>query len=97
MNDFSSKALLLWAALKQHDATPTDWRQGLLHGMFWLTDQLLTRTEGRPDHDYEHRYLKTIQQCIESAFKHPEHMISDMALELCCRIVSGIPDDGDHA
>jgi len=93
MNDFSTKALLLWAALKQHEATPIDWRQGLLDGMFWLTEQLLTRTEGRP----EHGYIKTIQQYIERAFKHPEHKISDMALELCSRIVSGIPDDGDHA
>ena len=97
MNDFSSKALLLWAALKQHEGTPPDWRQGLLHGMFWLTDQLLTRTEGHPEHDYEHSNLKTIQQYIESAFKHHEHKISEMALELCSRIVSGIPDDGGHA
>lgn len=94
MNDFSSKAFLLWAALKQYEATPANWRQGLLHGMFWLTDQLLTRTEGCPEHEYEHRKLTGIQQYIETAFKHPEHKISDMALESCCRILSGIPDDG---
>lgn len=52
MNDFSSKAHLLLAALRQFDATPKDWKHGLLQGMFWLIDQLLTATEGDPEHDY---------------------------------------------
>lgn len=44
----------------------------------------------------EHRYLKTIQQYVEQAFKHPEHQISDMAVEICSRILVGIPDESDH-
>lgn len=96
MNDFSSKALLLLAALKQYESIPPTWKNGLLQGMFWLSDQLITATEGHSEHDYEHGYAKTIQAYIEQAFKHPEHQISEMSIELCSRILSGIPDDGSH-
>jgi hypothetical protein len=97
MNKFSSKAHLLLAAVEQLHATRKEWRQGLLEGMFWLTDELLTATQGHPEHDYEHRYVRTVQQYIDSAFKHPEHEISEMAVEVCCRILAGIPDDGDQS
>ena len=93
MNDYSSRALLLLAALQQYEAIPQDWKHGILQGMFWLTDQLITSTEGHPEHDHEHRYVQAIQQYIEQAFKHPQHQISDMAVELCSRILPGIPDD----
>lgn len=97
MNEFSSKALLLLAALRQFEGTPKDWKPGLINGMFWLIDQLLAATEGHAEHDYEHRSLKTIQQYVEQAFKSPEHEISDMAKELCARIVCGVSDNGEHA
>ena len=96
MNDFSSKALLLFAALTQYKSFPPNWKNGLLQGMFWLSDQLIAATEGQGENDYEHRSAKTIQAYIEQAFNHPDHEISDMAKELCSRILSGIPEGGSH-
>lgn len=97
MNDFSAKALLLWAALEKYGAIPAEWRRGLLDGMFWLTDELLVLTRVQPKHAYEHSYVKTIQQYVEKAFKHPEHEISELAVDLCSRILSGIPDESGLA
>jgi len=92
MNDFSSKMQLLLAGLEQCKSVPLDQRQNLLEGMSGLIDQLIERVEGHPEHDYEYQYLKTIREYVEQAFKHPEHQISDMAVDLCSRILSGIPD-----
>ena len=91
------KPSYLLAALKQLDETPKDWKRGLLQGMFWLTDQLLKNTEGHPQHDYTHGHVKTIQAYIELAFKDAEHKISDMAVESCSRILTGISDNDHHA
>lgn len=92
MNEFSSKMQLLLAGLKQYESIPVDQRQSLLEGMSSLIDQLIERVEGHPEHDYEYQYLKTVREYVEQAFKHPEHRISDMAIDLCSRIASGIPD-----
>ena len=97
MNDFSAKALLLLAALRQYKETPKDWKQGLLQGMSWLCDQLLAATDGHAEHIYEQQRVKLIQSYIATAFKHPEHEVSDQAEEQCCRILPGVPDDSEHA
>jgi hypothetical protein len=96
MNDFSAKAHLLLAALRQFDATPAARKPDLLQGMSWLCDQLLMATKDRPEHEYEHQHIKLIQSYVEDAFKHPQYRLSNQAAEQCCRILPGVPDEQDH-